>query len=311
MTEGTQDHQGLCRLHRFHSKALQGIRDPRAAREKLELWDHLVLQAPQVDLGKLVQAQWDPLDHKVLLVIQDSQGRLGFLQGLILLQENQGIQDPLGHRVLQACRDHQDQMLYTVALGTLDHKEIRAKWDLQDEEAQKEEKGMRGSVPVSLVPKAPQVLQDFLGGTVQKETWVSLEDMEKKVTRVLLVLKDFQDHQASLVPWDHLETKEKKVTWLYQELKDTKEKEVLMGPQDFRGSKDSMVKMDSMEKRGTQDSQETIKMQCQETKGHLGCQAPLAKKDLQALQDWVIQVLQEREDHQELQAAQARGALLA
>lgn len=84
-----------------------------------------------------------------------------------------------------------------------------------------------------------------------------------------------------------------------------------MGPQDFQGIEDNMVKMDVMEKKGTQDSQETMRMQCQETEGFLGSQAPLAEKDLWALLDWVILVLQEREDHQELRVTEAREALLA
>lgn len=82
---------------------------------------------------------------------------------------------------------------------------------------------MKGSVTVSLVPRAHQAHLDFLGGRVQRETLDSLDGLEQKVTRVLLVLKDFQGHQESLVPQDPLETKEKRVTWLYQELKGTKE----------------------------------------------------------------------------------------
>lgn len=135
VTEGTQDHQGLCQLHHLHSKALQGIRGPLAGVEKQELWGHLVPQAPQVDLGKRVQAPWDLLDHKVFLVIQDLQEWLGLLQGLILLQGNQATQDPLGHLEHRVCRDCQDQMLYIVQLGTVDHKELKAKWGLQEEEA--------------------------------------------------------------------------------------------------------------------------------------------------------------------------------
>lgn len=43
-------------------------------------------------------------------------------------------------------------MLYIVVLDTLDHKDQKAKWVLQEEEAQKEKKEMKGSAPASLVP---------------------------------------------------------------------------------------------------------------------------------------------------------------
>eukprot|EP00069_Balaena_mysticetus_P001609 bmy_03791T0 len=84
-----------------------------------------------------------------------------------------------------------------------------------------------------------------------------------------------------------------------------------MGPQDFQGSRDNTVKMDMLEKKGTQDRWEIMKMQPQVIKGLLDHQAPRAEQDLGGLQDWDFLVHQEREGNQELQAAQARGALMA
>lgn len=56
---------------------------------------------------------------------------------------------------------------------------------------------------------------------------------------------------------------------------------------------------------------EIMKMQPQVIKGLLDHQAPRAEQDLGGLRDWDFLVHQEREGNQELQAAQARGALMA
>lgn len=65
--------------------------------------DYQVLQGPQADQGKPVQAWWDLLGHQGFLVLQDFQGKLVFLEDLTVPQENPGTQDYL------ACLEHQDQ----------------------------------------------------------------------------------------------------------------------------------------------------------------------------------------------------------
>lgn len=71
--------------------------------ERLEMLDYRVLQGPQADQGKLVQAWWDLLGHQGFLVLQDFQGKLVFLEDLTVPQETPGSQD------YPACLEHQDQ----------------------------------------------------------------------------------------------------------------------------------------------------------------------------------------------------------
>lgn len=53
-----------------------------------------------------------------------------------------------------------------------------------------------------------------------------------------------------------------------------------------------------------------MKTQAQVMKEFLDCQAPLAEKDLGGLQDWDFLVHRDKRGNQEIQAAQARGALM-
>lgn len=195
---GIQDHQVFCQLHFFHSKALQGTRESLAAMEKWELLDLQASLVPQEDEGMIVQAGWGLLGHEAFPVIQEFQGQPVFL-GDLILQENQESQDALGYLELLDRKDLQDQMASSVESGIPDHKERKAKWVLLEEQAPKEKKETRGSVPANRVPWAPPALQDFLVRQAVRETWRSLGGLERKAGRALRVLQDLQDLPENLV----------------------------------------------------------------------------------------------------------------
>jgi len=81
-----------------------------------------------------------------------------------------------------------------------------------------------------------------------------------------------------------------------------------MGSQDFQDKRDNMVRMDFLEKRGIQAPQGIMKTHYQVMKGLLDRRASRAEQDLGDNQVWDFPAHQEREGHQELQAALARGA---